>query len=172
MLNTNMPDVNVSFPEKRPAASNLPSSKSADIDVAVFQIQDLLLSVVTCKSPAAAIPDADDGFAEATDAASVAATPIDACRRRDRRLGAAGVSATVTAERRRALGWSKSGRVASKLWRMQVAGRERRRRDLVVTVPLYQVVLIVWVHDPTGVHWKLATVSVLHRDVLVSTLTL
>ena len=129
--------------------------------------------MVTGKSPAAAVPDAGDGFAEATDAASVAATPIDACRRRDRRLGAAGVSATVTAERRRALGWSKSGRVSPKLWRMQVvAGRERRRRDLVLTVPRYQVVLVVWVRDPTDVHWKLATVSELHRNVLVSTLIL
>jgi hypothetical protein len=80
--------------------ANVPAREGTDVDVVVFQVQDLLSLVVACEFPVVAISDPDDWLADATNAASGTTAPIDACRRRNGRLGAAGVTGTFGAERR------------------------------------------------------------------------
>ena len=91
---------NVPVTEGTDTVANVPVREGAYVDVVFFQIQDFLFSVVACEFPVVAISNPDDGLAEATDAASGATAPIDACRRRSGRFGAAGVTATCGAERR------------------------------------------------------------------------
>jgi hypothetical protein len=80
--------------------AGVPLREVIDADMVIFQIQDFLFPVIACESPVVAISDSDDGLTEATDAASGATAPIDACRRRNGRLGATGMTATFGAERR------------------------------------------------------------------------
>jgi hypothetical protein len=76
---------NVSVIEGTNPVANLPVRERTDVDMVIFQIQELLFPVVACEFPVVVISDSDDGFTEATDAASGAAAPIDACRRRNGR---------------------------------------------------------------------------------------
>ena len=80
--------------------ANVPVREGTYVDMVIFQIQDLLFPMVACEFPIVAISDSDDGLTEATDATSGATAPIDACRRRNGRLGAASMTATFGAERR------------------------------------------------------------------------
>jgi hypothetical protein len=138
------------------SAARLPLSVGADVDIVTFQIQGLILPllflVVTCEFPTVALPYAGDGLAEATDATSGTATAVDACRRGDGRLGAAGVSARAAAERRRAMGQRGPCVVV-----LQIVVWEGRRGYLVLVVPCYQLLLVMLVSVAAGSYRKVGT---------------